>query len=556
MLGYSYRHSQKQQHSLTLNQACLLGLNVLVLPLREVDASIELLEEQRILDATPSTQDEQSDSPNNAAPSEDVPEGMLPERSADPDYEDDAKEFIPISSQADQGAASQGPSDRDWRPEDYLTAPAGFRELILAQLEQLHLSDQHQRIAVFIVEALDGRGFFTEDMEESARACNVAIEDFRSVLAALQQCEPPGVAARNAWDAIRLVLERNARKQTLECRIASSMGALVETGEFRELTAGASPEMSKTDCERAAVQLSRTLATRLAIDELEARQIIKRLLMAVPHPVDQLEEESTPWRNHHLQSVEESTPDVAISRCPEGGFAVELCGGRYGSIDVSKTLLVEIDNLKEELKSLREAKHLTGEKAAETKTKIFRLTIEREQKEECKEHALQFLRACADRRATLLRVATVLAHRQKAFLKSGKVFDLQCFSPDDAGAELELEEFGGQALSESTVSRTVQDKFVRLPNGDVKPLKLLCSPGEKATNTDGQEIRYLPEIVKRWIRDYIRREDRAHPLSDEQITKAIERDEDLVLARKTIENYRKELELPSARERKRKPTKH
>jgi RNA polymerase sigma-54 factor len=169
---------------------------------------------------------------------------------------------------------------------------------------------------------------------------------------------------------------------------------------------------------------------------------------------------------------------------------------------------------------------------------------------------MQFLRACEDRRSTLLRVATVLAHRQKAFLKSGKIFDLQCFSPEDAGAELELEEFGGQALSESTVSRAVQDKFVRLPNGQVKPLKLLCSPGEKATNTDGQEIRYLPEIVKEWIRDYIRREDRAHPLSDEQIAKAIERDEDLILSRKTIENYRKELELPSARERSRKSAKH
>jgi hypothetical protein len=172
-----------------------------------------------------------------------------------------------------------------------------------------------------------------------------------------------------------------------------------------------------------------------------------------------------------------------------------------------------------------------------------------------REHVMQFLRACEDRRTTLLRVATVLAHRQQAYLKSGKMSDLHCFSPEEAGAELQLEGFGGQALSESTVSRAVQDKRVHLPNGDVKPLKLLCSPGEKATTTDGQEVRYLPEIVKKWVLDYIRHEDRLNPLSDDSIARLIARDEDLVLSRKTIENYRKELDIPSARERKRGPAK-
>jgi DNA-directed RNA polymerase specialized sigma54-like protein len=36
-------------------------------------------------------------------------------------------------------------------------------------------------------------------------------------------------------------------------------------------------------------------------------------------------------------------------------------------------------------------------------------------------------------------------------------------------------------------------------------------------------------------------------VSDDQIAKAIEHDGNLILSRKTIENYRKELELPFAR---------
>ncbi len=38
-------------------------------------------------------------------------------------------------------------------------------------------------------------------------------------------------------------------------------------------------------------------------------------------------------------------------------------------------------------------------------------------------------------------------------------------------------------------------------------------------------------------------------MSDDQIAKAIEHHGDLILSRKTIENYRKELEIPSARAR-------
>lgn len=549
MLGF--RPIQKQRHVLALNQTRVFGLQMLALSQREVDAAIDALGEQDLLDTVPTAQDDQPESLTGAETSEGVSDESLPEQPADPDYQNEARDFLPESSQVDQGAASHNSGGNDWTPEDYLTAPADFRERILAQLKESHLPDRHQRIAAFIVEALDSRGLLTEDMKESAQSCGASVEDFSAVLALIQQCEPAGVAARNEWDAIRLLLERNARHETLEWRIASLMAELAATGELRAITAGASAGMSKADCECVALELSQVVATRLGTDREQVRQALQRLLKAVPHPVDQHEEEMTPWQDHHLQSQEAGVIDVAISLSANEGFSVELCGSRYASIAISKTLLVQIDDLKEQLKALQKAKTLPGEMGAEARDKIVTLTIQREQKEGCKEHVMQFLRACEDRRATLLRVATLLAHRQRAYLKSGRIVDLQCFSPEEVGAELGCEEFGGQALSESTVSRTVQDKFVRLPNGDVKPLKLLCSPGEKATTTDGQEVRYLPEIVKEWIKNYVRHEERGNPMSDEQMAKAIEHDEDLILSRKTIENYRKELEIPSARERKR-----
>lgn len=56
-----FRHTQKQRQTLALNQKLVLGLKVLEMTQREVDAAAETLEEQNLVDAVPSTQGEQQD---------------------------------------------------------------------------------------------------------------------------------------------------------------------------------------------------------------------------------------------------------------------------------------------------------------------------------------------------------------------------------------------------------------------------------------------------------------------------------------------------------------
>ena len=162
-----------------------------------------------------------------------------------------------------------------------------------------------------------------------------------------------GVAARNAWDAIRLVLERNECQETLEWRIASLMIQLTQAGQLLK-AAGVRCIGSKMDGERAAAGLCKTIASRLGVDECRARQTLVRLLQTAPHPVDQNDEDFTPWGDHHLQPVEERAPDLAIVRGSTGSFAVEVCGGRYASINVSTALVARIAEINGELKALRD----------------------------------------------------------------------------------------------------------------------------------------------------------------------------------------------------------
>ena len=554
--GLAHRQRQSQRQTLTLSQKKVLGLVLLGMSQAEVETAGETLEEQGILESTMAVEDSSS----STEASKDVEDELASDSArldglADSDPDHEISQFLP----EDISSSQRTPTGDDPSPEDYVTAPVAFRERILAQLGLVCLSEEQLRIARYIIDGLDGQGFFTEGfftegLIESAEACGVALEDFRAVLAEVQACEPVGVAARGPWDAVRLVLEKENRPGTAECRLAGLMVELAASGQLSQQVGGWSPS-SPTDRIRAFFALCELLAARLALQVEEVKTTLIDISKLIPHPVDEHQQDATPWQDHHLQPVEERPPDLVISRTPDAQFKVELCAGRHSSFALSKVFIVDLEEIKHSLKSLAgTTQQASAAEEMEIKTKRVRLAILKEQKEECKRHALQFLAACEDRRATLLRVATVIIEKQTEFLKSGRLADLRCLSPSEVGEDLGRVEFGGQSLSESTVDRAVQGKLVRLPNGKVLPLKTLCAPGETATNTDGEEVQYLPELVKEWIRDYIRREDPNAPLTDEQMCQKIQDEEDLVLCRKTIENYRKhdDLLIPSARERMRK----
>jgi RNA polymerase sigma-54 factor len=159
---------------------------------------------------------------------------------------------------------------------------------------------------------------------------------------------------------------------------------------------------------------------------------------------------------------------------------------------------------------------------------------------EAKDYIQEKLRAAAwliksihQRQRTLLLVAQSLVKFQQDFLTYG-VSHMRPLVLRDVAEDV--------GIHESTVSRAISNKYIATPRG-IHPLKKFFTTGLKGRQ--GQDV--ASESVKERIREMIAAEDPAHPLSDEEIAKALSRD-DVTIARRTVAKYRESMNiLPSAK---------
>lgn len=144
--------------------------------------------------------------------------------------------------------------------------------------------------------------------------------------------------------------------------------------------------------------------------------------------------------------------------------------------------------------------------------------------------------AIQQRRNTLEKVTRAIIRHQRAFLDKGPDF----IEP------LKMEEIAKQVgVHVTTVSRAVDDKWVETPRGNF-PLKRFFVGGTKNEQT-GEMVAW--ETIKNKLLEMIAAEDKANPLSDEEIVDLFEK-AGLTVARRTVTKYRKMLDIPSSRQRK------
>lgn len=144
--------------------------------------------------------------------------------------------------------------------------------------------------------------------------------------------------------------------------------------------------------------------------------------------------------------------------------------------------------------------------------------------------------AIEQRKNTLLRVTRAVVKFQKDFFEKGQ----QYLHP------LPMAKVAGEVgVHLATVSRAVSGKYVQCPQGVLPLRKFFCGGREDAT---GRTRSW--EAIRAKLQQIIDEEDKTKPLSDDQIRLKLEEAGIEKLARRTVAKYRKLMDIPAARFRK------
>ena len=151
------------------------------------------------------------------------------------------------------------------------------------------------------------------------------------------------------------------------------------------------------------------------------------------------------------------------------------------------------------------------------------------------QEARWFIKSVVNRSETLLKTATCIVERQRAFLEHGEEAMKPMVLADVA------ETIG---MHESTISRATTRKYMHTPRG-LFELKYFFSSHVRTIN--GAEA--SSTAIRAVLRKLIASENPAGPLSDQKL-KEILADQGIRIARRTVAKYREAMAIPSSTERK------
>jgi RNA polymerase sigma-54 factor len=147
------------------------------------------------------------------------------------------------------------------------------------------------------------------------------------------------------------------------------------------------------------------------------------------------------------------------------------------------------------------------------------------------------LKSIEQRKETLTRVVSKIVEKQAPFFQKGR----ECLVPmtmKEVASELEIHE--------STVSRAVKEKYVQTPIGTFSLKSFFTSTIQTVSNENASSTQ-----VKNEIASLVEKENKQHPLSDQEIVEVLKTSQGIMVSRRTIAKYRDQLGIPSSSKRKR-----
>ncbi len=146
-----------------------------------------------------------------------------------------------------------------------------------------------------------------------------------------------------------------------------------------------------------------------------------------------------------------------------------------------------------------------------------------------------FIEAVHQRQSTIERIAGEVVRRQEDFLRHG-VQSLRPMKMQDVADAV--------GVHISTVSRAISGKFIETPQG-IFDMKKFFSGGTQSD--DGEMV--SQQAVKDTLRQIVEAEDKANPLSDDQLVEELGK-KGVHIARRTVTKYRKALNIDSSTRRR------
>ncbi len=530
MLSNQLSLSPRLELQQKITQQQILRAELLQVPLLELMQRVEVeLDQNPLLELVDPTEvrsdDDTYDEKLVGLP--DVPE-------ADPDIQEaapvvEAKMNGDLPSEPDHEIGDTSPNslerqkEMDWdqyfRDEDYVggrlpsiidheseneqsneyRSESNFLDSINEQLAMATTMTEEQReIGEMIIGSLNASGYLDTDIVHYiANKMDAEIDQVEFVLTQLQQFDPPGIFARSLRESLILQLKRKLSdidERSPHYAVYDRALMLIEK-YFEPL----SRRRFETILD----------ATGMSEDEFKAAFKAIQNLQQTPGVGREEREYVVPELRVTAQQLDSAPP----------GRIVELANGRRYFIYLNDGVIPDL-RISKRYRSMFQEKNLDSASKQWIEQKF--------------EAARNFVKAVQSRHKTMLDVMEWIVRIQHRFFLSG----------EDLYPLTQLEVARNAECDNSTVSRAIKDKYVETDFGTFS-LKHFFSVG---LETDSGEDVSTREI-KQKLAELIENEDKQHPLTDQALCDKLN-DLGFKLARRTVQKYREQLNLPLARFRR------
>ena len=408
------------------------------------------------------------------------------------DDEIDISEYLSDDDTPDYNLKSNNYSEENERAIPY-AAGTSFNQFLKNQLHSFSFNKEDLEIAEFILGSLDQFGYLRRDLidisDDLAFTLGINADEnkIQKILDKIYLLDPAGIGAKNLQECLYLQLKRKKTTKNISNAV--------------KIIKNLFDEFSKRHFDK--------IKAKLNISDEDLRESISEIEKLNPKPGGAY--------NENTKINSSIVPDFTVE-VNDGNVKLKLNSRNAPDLYVSeeyKNMLSGYSESKEKTKSQKDAVMFIKQKL---------------------DSAKWFIEAIKQRNQTLIMTMSAIVDFQQEYFITGDEKKLKPMILKDIAEEI--------TMDISTISRVANSKYVDTPYG-TKLIKSFFSEGIK--NSKGEDISTIE--VKKTLESIIESEDKKKPLTDDQLTKLLNK-EGYPIARRTVAKYREMIGAPVARLRR------